>query len=468
MSDQKPEKKLWGGRFEQRTARLMERFSASEQYDRRLYRQDIEGSRAHARMLVAAGILTSDECDLIFDGLDRITREIAQGEFNWRQSHEDVHMNIEARLTDLIGDAGKKLHTGRSRNDQVATDMRLFVRGAIDDVMERIRALQAVLLDLAERESDTIMPGFTHMQSAQPVTCGHHLMAWYEMLVRDLDRCADCRKRLNVCPLGSAALAGTSYAIDRQLTADLLGFDKVSANSLDSVSDRDFVIEFNAAAATLAIHLSRIAEELVLWSSEQFRFIDLSDAYCTGSSIMPQKKNPDAAELVRGKSGRVVGNLVAMLVLMKGQPLTYNRDNQEDKEPLFDSVDTVKDCLEVFTGMLGEATFNRQRMRDAAAAGFATATDLADYLVRKGLAFRDAHEIVGQVVGHGVNESLALEDMPLSVLQGYCDLIEADVFETLSLDGSVAARNHRGGTAPNQVRAAIAEARAQFQTDDEN
>jgi len=462
MSDQQSDKKLWGGRFAQRTARLMERFSASEHFDRRLYRQDIEGSRAHARMLAQAGILSGDECDLIFDGLDRIAREIAQGEFNWRQSYEDVHMNIEARLTELIGDAGKKLHTGRSRNDQVATDMRLFVRAAVDGVLQRIRELQGVLLDLAEREADTIMPGFTHMQSAQPVTCGHHLMAWFEMLERDTGRFRDCRRRLNVCPLGAAALAGTSYPIDREMTAAALGFDSVSANSLDSVSDRDFVIEFNAAAATLSIHLSRIAEELVLWSSQQFSFVQLSDAFCTGSSIMPQKKNPDAAELVRGKTGRVVGNLMTLLTLMKGQPLAYNRDNQEDKEPLFDSMDTINDCLEVYTGMLASAVFNRQRMRQAAADGYATATDLADYLVRKGLPFRDAHEVVGQVVGQCVQDGLNLEELTLDSLRGYCELIDEGVFEVLTLEGSVAARAHRGGTAPDQVRQAVTDARSRM------
>ena len=453
------DKKLWGGRFAQRTARLMERFSASEHFDRRLYRQDIEGSRAHARMLSSVGVLTSGECDLIFDGLDRISREIAQGEFNWKPCLEDVHMNIEARLTELIGDAGKKLHTGRSRNDQVATDMRLFVRYCVDSVTVSIRSLQGVLLNLAEREADTIMPGLTHMQSAQPVTCGHHLMAWFEMLDRDAGRFADCRVRANVCPLGAAALAGTSYPIDRQLSAELLGFDSVSSNSLDSVSDRDFLIEFNSAAAILAVHLSRIAEEIVLWSSEQFGYIKLSDAFCTGSSIMPQKKNPDAAEIVRGKSGRVIGNLVAVLTLMKGQPLAYNRDNQEDKEPLFDSVDTITDCLEVFTGMLAESTFDRERMRDAANAGYATATDLADYLVRKGVAFRDAHETVGKTVSFAISSNRTLEDLSLAELQEFDSRIDESIFTVLTLEGSVSSRSHVGGTAPQQVRRAILKAR---------
>ena len=456
------DKKLWGGRFEQRTARLMERFSASEHFDRRLYRQDIEGSRAHARMLASAGVLTNDECDLIFDGLDRISREIAQGEFKWKQTLEDVHMNIEARLTELIGEAGKKLHTGRSRNDQVATDMRLFVRHCIDQVNESIRNLQLVLLDLAEREADTIMPGLTHMQSAQPITCGHHLMAWFEMLQRDSTRFEDCRTRMNVCPLGAAALAGTSYPINRELSAELLGFDAVSNNSLDSVSDRDFLIEFNSAAAILAVHLSRIAEEIVLWSTEQFGYIKLSDSFCTGSSIMPQKKNPDAAEIVRGKSGRVIGNLMSVLTLMKGQPLAYNRDNQEDKEPLFDSMDTISDCLEVFTGMLAEATFDRERMRAAANAGYATATDLADYLVRKGIAFRDAHEIVGKTVSFAIASNKMLEDLSLDELRGFEPSIDQDVFDVLTLEGSVSSRSHIGGTAPTQVQRAILAARNAF------
>ncbi len=462
MNEQKFQKKLWGGRFEQRTDRLMERFSASEHYDRRLYRYDIEGSRAHARMLAAVGVLTEDEKDRIFEGLDRIRKEIEQGEFRWRQDLEDVHMNIESRLTEIIGETGKKLHTGRSRNDQVATDMRLFVRNAIDQVLANIKSLQTALLDVAESEAETIMPGLTHMQSAQPITCGHHLMAWFEMFERDAGRFRDCRTRQNVCPLGAAALAGTSYPIDRKMTAAALGFDAISHNSIDSVSDRDFAMEFNAAAAILAVHLSRISEELVLWSSERFGFIDLGDAFCTGSSIMPQKKNPDSAELVRGKAGRVTGNLVSLLMLMKGQPLAYNRDNQEDKEPVFDTVDTVLDCLAVFTAMMPGVRFNRARMRAAAAEGYATATDLADYLVNKGIPFRDAHEIVGKCVGYAVERGQALEEIPIEVLRKFSESINADVYEVLTLEGSVRARDHKGGTSPVQVRSAIDDARRQM------
>ncbi len=453
------DKKLWGGRFAAATDALMERFSASEHFDRELASQDITGSKAHARMLARAGVLSDDECAQILAGLDTVAAEIRDGRFHWRADREDVHMNIEARLTELIGEPGKKLHTARSRNDQVATDMRLFVRDAADAIVERLRALQAVLLDLAEREADSIMPGLTHMQSAQPVTLGHHLMAWFEMLERDAGRFADCRARLNVSPLGAAALAGTSFAIDRAMTADELGFAAVSANSLDSVSDRDFAMEFNAAAAIVAIHLSRISEELVLWSSERFGFVDLGDAFCTGSSIMPQKKNPDAAELVRGKAGRVTGNLVALLMLMKGQPLAYNRDNQEDKEPVFDSVRTVIDCLDVFTAMLPGATFDRQRMRAAAAEGFSTATDLADYLVRRGVPFRTAHEIVGRVVQAAIADGAELIDLPLSRLRGISAEIGEDVFDILSVEGSVNARDHVGGTAPARVREAVAEGR---------
>ena len=464
MTETPADKKPWGGRFDEPTHRIMERFSASEHFDRALFAQDIAGSKAHARMLEAAGVLTATECDRIIDGLDAIEAEIRAGQFTWRQDLEDVHMNIEARLTEMIGDAGRKLHTARSRNDQVATDMRLYVRDAIDETVKRLRALQGVLTDLAEREADTIMPGLTHMQSAQPVTCGHHLMAWFEMLDRDASRFVDCRARLNVSPLGAAALAGTSFAIDRQMTADALGFDAVSRNSLDSVSDRDFLMEFNAAAAILSVHLSRISEELVLWSSERFGFVDLGDAFCTGSSIMPQKKNPDAAELVRGKAGRISGNLVALLMLMKGQPLAYNRDNQEDKEPVFDTVRTIADCLDVFTAMLPGARFDRKRMRAAAADGYATATDLADYLVRRGVPFRTAHEIVGRVVNAAIAEGRSLEDMPLDHLRAISEDIAEDVYDILGVEGSVNARDHVGGTAPSRVRAAVADARRRIGT----
>jgi len=453
------DRKPWGGRFSRPTDRLMERFSASEHFDRRLAAWDIAGSSAHARMLASVGVLSAEECRLIVDGLQTIAGEIADGRFNWRRELEDVHMNIESRLTELVGDAGKKLHTARSRNDQVATDMRLFVRDALDGIIARLRALQSVLLDLAEREADAIMPGLTHMQSAQPVTLGHHLMAWFEMLDRDAGRFADCRARLNFSPLGAAALAGTSFPVDRRMTADELGFDGVTANSLDSVSDRDFVMEFGAAAAILAVHLSRFSEELVLWSSERFGFVDLGDDFCTGSSIMPQKKNPDAAELVRGKTGRVAGNLVALLTLMKGQPLAYNRDNQEDKEPVFDTVDTVNDCLDVYIAMLPGARFDRARMRAAAADGHPTATDLADYLVRRGVPFRDAHEVVGKVVAAAIADGVALDAMPIERLRSFSDAIGDDVTQILSVEGSVNARDHVGGTAPARVRQAVADGR---------
>jgi argininosuccinate lyase len=451
--------KLWSGRFTEATDSLVESFGASVGFDRRLYRYDIEGSLAHARMLARVGVLTEQELAAIERGLRDILTDIERGDFAWLVEFEDVHMNIEARLTERIGEAGKKLHTGRSRNDQVATDLRLYLRHEIDAVDAELRNLQQVLLDLAEREADTIMPGFTHLQVAQPVTFGHHLLAWFEMLQRDRERLRDCRRRVNVMPLGAAALAGTSYPIDRAYTAELLGFDAPAANSLDAVSDRDFAIEFAAAAALLMVHLSRFSEELILWSSAQFGFVELSDGYCTGSSIMPQKKNPDMPELVRGKSGRVTGNLIALLTLMKGQPLAYNKDNQEDKEPLFDSVDTVKACLRVFAGMLPGMQVRRERMAQSARLGYSTATDLADYLVRKGIAFRDAHEIVGKTVRYAIDQGRELAALTLDELRGFSDTIGDDVHAVLTVEGSVAARNHPGGTAPAQVRAAIARAR---------
>ena len=452
--------KLWGGRFSSGTDASVEAFTASEHFDRRLARYDIAGSQAHARMLAACGIISDAECESILSGLEQIGEEIADGQFQWQAELEDVHMNIEARLTALIGEPGKKLHTARSRNDQVATDLRLFTRDAIDQIHSDLTALQQALADVADREADTIMPGMTHMQSAQPVTCGHHLMAWYAMLDRDWDRLKDCRQRANVSPLGSAALAGTPFPIDRELTAHALGFDSVSANSLDGVSDRDFVIEFCAAIAILNVHLSRIAEELVLWSSQSFAFVDLGDAFCTGSSIMPQKKNPDVAELIRGKSGRAVGHLVSLLMLMKGQPLAYNRDNQEDKEPLFDSFDNAHACLQVLTGMVDQMVFDRDKMREAAARGHSTATDLADYLVRRGMPFRDAHEVVGKAVHLAESGKTELPMLSLQQLQGICELIAADVSDVLTLEGSVNSRDHTGGTAPAQVRRAVSEARA--------
>ncbi|UCB54173.1 MAG: argininosuccinate lyase [Thiotrichales bacterium] len=457
--DDKQTNPSWGGRFSEQTDAFVEAFTASVDFDRRLYLQDIAGSKAHAHMLQKTGVLDDSDCEAIVSGLDTIIEEIESGRFEWRVSAEDVHMNIEARLTELIGDAGKRLHTGRSRNDQVATDIRLYLRDQIDIIVSQLAEFQSGLLDLAEREADTIMPGFTHLQVAQPVSFGHHMLAWFEMLQRDAGRMHGCRKRMNVSPLGAAALAGTSYPIDRQMTAAELGFSAPAANSLDAVSDRDFAIEFCAASAILMTHLSRMAEELVMWSSAQFDFIELPDRYCTGSSIMPQKKNPDVPELVRGKTGRVNGNLVSLLTLMKSQPLAYNKDNQEDKEPLFDTIDTVVGSLRAFADMVPALQCKRDNMYKAAKQGFSTATDLADYLVRKGLPFRDAHEVVGKAVAHGVANSRDLSDMTLDELKGFSDRIDEDVFEVLSLEGSVAARNHIGGTAPEQVRKAVAGAR---------
>jgi argininosuccinate lyase len=454
MQDDNSTSKLWGGRFNEPTDAFVQRFTASVDFDRRLYAQDIEGSLAHARMLCQSGILSSQEFDLIEQGLTEIRAEIEVGSFDWSLALEDVHMNIEARLTEKIGIAGKKLHTGRSRNDQVATDIRLYLRQQIDVIGEEITRLQSGLINLAQAEADSIMPGFTHLQTAQPVTFGHHLLAWCEMLERDYGRMMDCRKRLNQSPLGAAALAGTTYPIDRHYTAQLLGFDQPSENSLDSVSDRDFAIEFCAAASLIMTHLSRFSEELVLWTSAQFNFVRLPDRFCTGSSIMPQKKNPDVPELVRGKAGRVSGHLLSLLMLMKSQPLAYNKDNQEDKEPLFDVVDTLRDCLQAYADMVPAISPNREAMYDAAKRGFATATDLADYLVTRGVAFRDAHEIVGKAVAFGVEQQRDLSELSLEELQTFSASISADVFNVLSLEGSVAARDHIGGTAPDQVRAA--------------
>jgi argininosuccinate lyase len=456
--------KPWGGRFTESTDAFVEAFTASVNFDRRLYRYDIQGSRAHARMLAKVGVLANAERDLILEGLNRIEQAIAQGEFEWSISLEDVHMNIESRLTALIGEAGKKLHTGRSRNDQVATDLRLYLREQIDAACAEIRRLQNGLLLLAEREADTIMPGFTHLQVAMPVTFGHHMLAWFENLQRDHQRLLECRKRVNIMPLGAAALAGTSFPIDRHYTAELLGFDCPAENSLDAVSDRDFAIEFCACAALVLTHLSRFSEELILWASAQFDFIDLPDRFCTGSSIMPQKKNPDVPELVRGKSGRVTGHLMGLLTLMKGQPLAYNKDNQEDKEPLFDSVDTLLGCLRAFADMMPAIRVKAESMRRAAASGYSTATDLADYLVRKGVPFRDAHEIVGTAVRVGIETGRDLSEMQLAELQALSPAIQSDVFQVLTLEGSVSARNHFGGTAPEQVRAAITRARNRLQS----
>jgi argininosuccinate lyase len=451
--------KLSSARFAEATDAFVEVFTASVTFDQRMAMQDIEGSLAHAAMLKECGILTETEFQDIVRGLTEIGQDILDGRFDWSIKQEDVHMNIEARLTELIGVAGKKLHTGRSRNDQVATDIRLYLRSEIREITRQLMRLQTAVLDQAERHADTIMPGFTHLQVAQPITFGHHLMAWFEMLARDRERLEDCNKRLNVMPLGAAALAGTSYPIDRELTAELLGFSRPSANSLDSVSDRDFAIEFTAAASLIMMHLSRFSEELILWSSAQFDFIDIPDAFCTGSSIMPQKKNPDVPELVRGKAGRVTGHLVSLLMLMKSQPLAYNKDNQEDKEPLFDTVDTLINCLRAYADMVPRIGAKKDRMYQAAKRGFATATDLADYLVRKGMAFRDAHEAVGLAVRLGIDTGRDLSELTLSELQAFSPLIEADVFDSLTLEGSVAARSHIGGTAPETVRKAVQAAR---------
>ena len=451
--------KLSSARFSQATDAFVEIFTASVDFDQRMAGQDIEGSVAHAKMLCACGILTEQECDAILTGLSQIAEEISSGKFIWSVQQEDVHMNIEARLTDLIGIAGKKLHTGRSRNDQVATDIRLYLRSEIKQIAAQLTRLQTAILDLAEQHSDTIMPGFTHLQVAQPITFGHHLMAWFEMLSRDQERLQDCCKRVNINPLGSAALAGTSYPIDRQMTSDLLDFSRPSANSLDSVSDRDFAIEFTAAGSLIMMHLSRFSEELILWSSAQFDFIDMPDAFCTGSSIMPQKKNPDVPELVRGKAGRVTGHLVALLMLMKSQPLAYNKDNQEDKEPLFDTADTLINCLRAYADMVPHLVAKKANMYNSAKRGFATATDLADYLVRKGMAFRDAHEVVGLAVRLGLESQRDLSELALAELQQFSGLITEDVFAYLTLEGSVAARKHIGGTAPDTVKLAIQTAR---------
>ena len=459
MSDALPPAKLWAGRFTEPTDALVERFTESVSFDRRLAKHDVRGSIAHATMLAGVGVLSEADRDAIVEGLEGILADIESGAFEWRTSLEDVHMNIESVLTDRIGDAGKRLHTGRSRNDQVATGVRLLVREALDDIVAAIRTLQGAVLAIAEREADTVLPGFTHLQPAQPVTFGHHMLAWFEMLARDAERFAECRARVNRMPLGAAALAGTPYPIDRAVTARLLGFEGLCENSLDAVSDRDFAIEFVSDCALAMMHLSRMSEELVLWVSAPFSFVGLGDAYCTGSSIMPQKKNPDVPELVRGKSARVIGHLNALLVLMKGQPLAYNRDNQEDKEPLFDTIDTVTDCLRVFAGMLGTLECRRERMREAARLGCMTATDLADYLVRRGVPFRDAHEAVGRAVRSAVETGRDLAEMTLEELRTFSPVIEGDVFDVLTLEGSVAARSHPGGTAPARVRAAIARAR---------
>jgi argininosuccinate lyase len=454
--------KAWSARFSEPVSDLVKRYTASVFFDKRLAPHDIEGSLAHAEMLAAQGIISEHDRAEIERGMTQIRAEIDAGSFEWLLDLEDVHLNIEKRLTELVGDAGKRLHTGRSRNDQVATDIRLYVRAAIDDIVTLLASLRGALTDLAERHADTIMPGFTHLQVAQPITFGHHMLAYVEMFGRDAERMLDARRRVNRLPLGAAALAGTTFPIDRLRVARTLGFDDVCHNSLDAVSDRDFAIEFTAAASILMMHISRMSEELVMWISPRIGFIDIADRFCTGSSIMPQKKNPDVPELARGKTGRVYGHLIGLLTLMKGQPLAYNKDNQEDKEPLFDTIDTVMDTLRIFTDMASGITVKAENMRSAALQGYATATDLADYLVKRGLPFRDAHEAVAHAVRACDVAGCDLSEMSLETLQTFSPLIEEDVFAVLTLEGSVAARDHVGGTAPNQVRIAIERVRKQL------
>ncbi len=446
------EQKTWSGRFNEPVSELVKKYTGSIDFDKRLARWDIQGSLAHAQMLQQAGVLSEEDLAAIRRGMAEILTDIEVGRLEWSLDLEDVHMNIERRLTDKIGDAGKRLHTGRSRNDQVATDIRLWLRDQITDIQGLIRDLQSALIDLAEQNAEVVMPGFTHLQVAQPVSFGHHMLAYVEMLGRDFERMADCRKRVNRMPLGAAALAGTTYPVRRETTAELLGFEQICQNSLDAVSDRDFAIEFTAAASLIMVHLSRLSEELILWMSPRFGFIDIADRFCTGSSIMPQKKNPDVPELVRGKSGRVIGHLTGLIMLMKSQPLAYNKDNQEDKEPLFDTADTLIDTLRIYADMMRGVTVKPENMRASVMQGFATATDLADYLVKKGMPFRDSHEVVALAVRHADTQGVDLSELPLSVLQGFSDLVGEDVYEVLTPEGSLNARNHLGGTAPEQVR----------------
>ena len=446
---------LWGGRFSEPTDEFVKIFGASVSFDKVLALYDIEGSIAHATMLSEVDVLTSIELKRIIEGLEKVKDEIINGQFSWSIELEDVHMNIESRLTEICGDPGKKLHTGRSRNDQVATDIRLYLRDQVRLITKELERLLNALLDLAEQEIETIMPGFTHLQAAQPISFGHHLLAYFEMFKRDRERLQESFKRVNTMPLGSAALAGTSYPINRERTAELLGFERISLNSIDAVSDRDFAIEFASNASLIMMHLSRFSEEIILWSSAQFEFISLPDSFCTGSSIMPQKKNPDVPELVRGKTGRVTGNLISLLTIMKGQPLAYNKDNQEDKEPLFDSVETIYACLRIFADMVPTINTNKDNMYQSALKGYTTATDLADYLVKKGLAFRDAHDVVGRAVSYGLKERKDLSEFTIDELKNFNSLIEEDIFNVISLEGSINARNHLGGTSPKQILIAI-------------
>ncbi len=462
MTQENSSQYTWAGRFSEPMSDLVKRYTASVDFDKRMWRQDIRGSLAHAAMLAKQGIISAQDLADIEGGMAQVREEIESGRFEWSLDLEDVHLNIEKRLTTLVGDAGKRLHTGRSRNDQVATDIRLYLRDAIDDILVLLKQFQSNLLDLAEKEAATPLPGFTHLQVAQPVTFGHHLLAYFEMTRRDAERFADVRRRTNRLPLGAAALAGTTYPIDREFVAAQLGFDGVCENSLDAVSDRDFAIEFCAACALLMMHFSRLSEELVLWMNPRFGFVKIADRFCTGSSIMPQKKNPDVPELARGKTGRVYGHLTALLTLMKGQPLAYNKDNQEDKEPLFDAVDTVTDTLRIFADMIPGISARPENMRDALRQGFATATDLADYLTKKGLPFRDAHEAVGLAVRRAEELGVDLPQLPFAELQKFSPLVGEDVFAVLTVEGSLAQRNHIGGTAPEQVRAAVVRARSRL------
>ena len=459
MAKKDIKKANWSGRFNEPVTELVKRFTASIGFDQKLGLYDIEGSVAHAEMLAAQKIITQKDLKAIQSGLQSIQKEILAGTFKWSLDLEDVHLNIEKRLTDKIGEAGKKLHTGRSRNDQVATDLRLWLRETIDQTIQKIKTLQLSVVQLADKHQKTIMPGFTHLQVAQPVTFGHHLMAYYEMLQRDLTRFEDARKRMNQLPLGAAALAGTSYPIDRNRVAKKLKFDGVCENSLDAVSDRDFAIEFTFAASLLMTHLSRFSEELVMWSSPMFGFVEIADGFCTGSSIMPQKKNPDVPELVRGKTGRVTGHLMSLLMLMKAQPLAYNKDNQEDKEPLFDTANTILDVLTIYADMLKSISVNEKNMKEAALKGYATATDLADYLVIKGVAFRDAHEIVAKAVSTAIKKKCDLSDLKIDELKKFSKMISSDVYSHLTLEGSIKSRNHTGGTSFEQVKKSIEKAK---------
>jgi argininosuccinate lyase len=456
------QKKLWGGRFSKNTDALMDDFNSSIRFDSRLFRQDILGSIAHARMLGKTGIIPVSDADQIREALNGILTDIASGLAQFSVHAEDIHMNVETMLIERIGDVGKRLHTGRSRNDQVALDMRMYLRDEVESISGALGEMVTVLLDMAENHLDTVMPGYTHLQRAQPVTLAHHMMAYVQMLLRDIERLADCRKRINVMPLGSGALAGTTYPLDRTMVARELGFDSITENSLDGVSDRDFVLETAACLSIIMVHLSRFSEEIILWCSSEFGFIELDDAYSTGSSIMPQKKNPDVAELVRGKSGRVFGDLTSLLVMMKGLPLAYNKDMQEDKEAIFDSVDTVSMCLPIFTRMLSTMKVKPAVMRRAASGGFTNATDMADYLVKKGMPFRDSHEKIGRMVSHCIGIGAALGELPLEVLKSFSDLIEEDVYEAISMETCIGGRNVPGGPARETVLASIGAARVKM------